>query len=439
MTVPPRRPTPLVAALVALTGVLAAAAALVACGTAPAAPPITVHGRVALVTGFDVPLAGVLVHVQGTTTTTDADGRFVIADVRPPYTVILGSGGTQPWVHAYEGLTTPTPTLSPHAVIYVLLTPTAFQRGTIEGSLSNPLIAGRRIELCAVGLAGVQAYGCDTLEAGEQAYSIDVAWREPGPVNVRLYALQYLVDADDRPTAVLSNGWVDRVVTNGATFTQAVPSGAAPASNALAGAIQAGGGITPGAFVRVRTEGAYVLPVYSGSLDGGVLDFQAPSYADPEVMVSTYAAFQATGGLTFAWSAVDPTRPFTVSVPAPPQLLEPADGATGADASTVFRALGGPAGARTFSWSPRQGQTGPTVSLTTMQNQARVPDVALVGQAWPVGGQYDWSVAVVAAPDLATAAAFPAIGIEFFFGTGIGQQGTGAVAFTAERQVDLAP
>jgi len=436
MTVPLRHRSPrpftlsIALACIALT--------LVACGAEPT-PPIDVHGRVALVTGFDVPLAGVIVHIQGQTSTTDADGRFSIADVRPPYTVVLGSGGMQPWVHAYEGLTTPTPTLSPAAVIYAFMMPTAFHRATIEGSLSNPLIPGRRIELCAVGLGGVRAYGCDTLEAGDQSYSLSVLWRETGPVSVRLYALQYQIDGDDRPTAVLTGGWVDRVVSDGATLTQAVPSGAAPASQALEGTILAGGGLVPGAFVRVRTEGVYVLPIYSGALAGGVLGFQAPLYADPEIMVATAASFPATGGTTFAWGPADPTRPFTLTVPAPPQLLEPADGVGGVGAGTVFRTLGGPAGARTFAWSPDQGQTGPVVSLTTMQNQARLPDVALVGQALPAGGQYTWSAAVMAAPDLATAAAFPAIGIEYFFGTGIGLEGTGAVALAAERAFDLAP
>lgn len=437
MTVPPRRPSRCVVAIAALTFVLAATL-LVACGTAPV-PPITVQGRVALVTGIDVPLAGVLVHIQGTTTTTDANGRFTVANVRPPYTVILGSGGTQPWVHAYEGLTAPSPTLSPHAVIFALTSPTTFLSATIQGSLSNPLIAGRRIELCAVGLAGVRAYGCETLEAGDQTYTLDVVWRDPGPVTVRLYAIQYQVDLDDRPTAVLSNGWVDRVVTDGMTLTQAVPSGAAPVSNALDGAIQAGGGLVAGAFVRVRTEGVHVLPVYSGVLAGGVLDFQVPLYVDPSILVATYAAFVATGGVTFAWSVVDPTQPFTVSVPAPPQLLEPVDGATGVGSGSVFRALGGPAGARTFTWSPDLGQNGPVVSLTTLQNQARLPDVSPVGQAWPAGGHYTWSVAVVGVPDLATAAAFPAIGIEFFFASGLGLEGSGAVALAQKRAFDLAP
>lgn len=436
MTVPLRRrpPRPVVRAVV----LGCVAAALVACGAEPT-PPITVQGRVAFVSGFDVPLAGVLVHVQGTTTTTDADGRFTVTDVSVPYTVILGSGGTQPWVHAYEGLATPTPTLSPHAVIYALMSPTSFHRATIEGTLLNPLIPGRRIELCAVGRAGVQAYGCDTIDPGDQDYEVDVVWREAGPVTVRLFAIQYQVDTEDRPTAVLSNGWVDRVVTDGATLTQAVPSGAAPAADWLEGAIQAGGGIVAGAFVRVLIEGAYVLPLYTGSLAGGVLDFRAPFFADPELMVATYAAFPATGGMTFAWQAVDPTRPFTVAVPAPPQLLQPADGAAGVGPDTLFRVLGGPAGARTFSWAPEQGQTGPVVTLTTMQNQARLPDVAAVGQSVPAGGQYVWSAAVVTAPDLASAAAFPASGIELFFASGIGLEGTGAVALSDQRAFEFAP
>ena len=438
MTVPPRRPSPRRLAIAARSVFfVAATAALVACGTAPA-PPITVQGRVALVTGFDVPLAGVIVHIQGQTTTTDADGRFTVVDVHAPYTVVLGSGGANPWVHAYEGLTSSTPVLSPHAVIFALLSPTVFRTATVVGSLSNPLIPGRRIELCAVGLSGVEAFGCDTLEAGEQSYSVEIRWRESGSVTVRLHAIQYQVDGEDRPTAILSNGWVDRVVTDGATLTQAVPSGAAPASSALQGSIQAGGGVAPGAVVRVRTEGVYVLPVYMGALAGGALEFRAPLYADPDVMVATYATFLATGGVTFAWHAADPTQPFTVAVPAPPQLLEPVDGAVSVGSGTLFRALGGPAGARTFTWSPDAGQTAPVVSWTTLQSHARLPDVSVVGQAWS-SGPYTWSLAVVAAPDLATAAAFPAIGIEYFFGTGFGLEGTGAVALAAERAFDLAP
>jgi hypothetical protein len=76
-------------------GVGLLAVVLVGCPSTvdPPATTITVEGLVLASEG--TPLAGVLVHAQGELTTTEADGGFRLEGIEPPYTLTLGSGGTE--------------------------------------------------------------------------------------------------------------------------------------------------------------------------------------------------------------------------------------------------------------------------------------------------------------------------------------------------------
>ena len=69
-----------------------------------------VHGRVVGPTG--VALSGLSVGIGETTAVTDADGRFSIPGVVPPYDVNVVLAETRLYVGRYEGLTRPDPTLT---------------------------------------------------------------------------------------------------------------------------------------------------------------------------------------------------------------------------------------------------------------------------------------------------------------------------------------
>jgi hypothetical protein len=133
-----------------------------------------------------------------------------------------------------------------------------------------------------------------------------------------------------------------------------------------------------------------------------------------------------------------------VLVPAPPQLLAPPDGATDVTTQTIFGAVGGPGGARTFRWYPDLGQSGPQVLLSTASGSVTIPDPAAVGLPLPAAGAYRWSVIGTTAADadgLADPSYGEALGYLSFaeHGGGPGFSADGAYVLRNPRSFALAP
>jgi len=116
----------------------------------------------------------------------------------------------------------------------------------------------------------------------------------------------------------------------------------------------------------------------------------APLLASRPLAVSATAGFAAGGGI--AWAAVDPSAPFTLEVPAPPQPLAPVDGAEGVTGATPFTLAGDASRMHEFSWTRVGGGETLSVTLLTRRTSVTLPDLTPVNLAWTPGATYAWTV-----------------------------------------------
>jgi len=378
---PSLRATPWLAAIAALL--------LAACGTPPA-PTVTVHGR--LVMGPDVPIAGALVHAQGKLVTSDAEGHFVLTGVSTPYTLTVASTAAPAWAHVVEGLASAAPVVAPPVPNAPWLGPGAYLSARISGATpnTNPLPPGQRLELVVEGIDAL-VLGRARVGAGDAAFDLDALWWTPGDVDVLLHALLLQVDAGDRPIGVLGYGSVPLTLAPNATVAQIAPSGPPPATVDLQGVVAVpGGGALERLAIGLSLDGSSILPLVSGVPGGTSIGFVAPLLASRPLAVSATAGFPAGGGI--AWAVVDPSAPFTLEVPAPPQPLAPVDGAEGVTGATAFTLVGDPDRVHEFGWRRVGGGESLSVTLLTRRTSVTLPDLTPVNLAWTPGATYAWTV-----------------------------------------------
>ena len=426
-----RRRAPARAAVAISVSLLAAL--LVACPNTVAPPAtITVDG---VVLGIDgVPLAGVLVYAQGELTTTGADGAFRLEGITAPYTLTLGSGGTEGWVHAYEGLTATAPLLVPTGP--ALDGYTAGIQGALLGIGALP-----DDEIVSVGVEGTSApvlgYGGAT--GSGASYGGVAFWRTPGTqAPARVHALRIQVDAQGSPLAYFGYDVRDVMLVDGAITTADVQLNLPVADARLEGTVTvASGGVATGTRVLARFGASYALPFYGGPA-ATVLSLPAPDVGDGSVVVVAEAGYPH--GTTLAWTSVPVGPAFAFEAPTPPHLLAPAPNAAGVTAATEFRAEGGPAGGRLFVWYPVAASDGPRLALTTAADTARIPDVTPLGLTLVAGGRYEWRVHALAAENYEAATSVPAVyGAIFMFGALGAIPQDGAIASSTVRTMTLAP
>jgi hypothetical protein len=416
--------------------VLAVAFALVGC-PGPGAPIVTidVEGRVVAFDG--TPLAGVLVHADGELTATRADGTFTLEGVASPYTLTLGRGDAEPWLHVYEGLTSPTPILAPTVDIGQLVTFRGFATGTVWGG--GQLASDQVLVVCAEGRL-FEVQGCGRAEGGDTSYTTVAFWSGGAVAPVRLHALRMRVDALGRPTAYLGYEIHEADLVHEATTTvNVLPLGAVSASRFHGTIVPAGGGMLLASSAWIRLDEDLALPFFTQTPGAGYLDMNAPRLGDGSAVVTAFADHPT--GWAFGWLTTPIAQEFELRLPEPPSLLGPVDGALGITAATEFRAIGGPNGAKQFRWSPQSGVGGPAVSLTTARDAVRLPDPTVLGFAFVPGGTYDWLVAGVAADGLDAAAGVPLLHwLYVMYGWGLfDMPEAGAIATSLTRTVTLAP
>lgn len=397
-------------------------------------PPttITVEGQV--LTGEGTPLAGVLVHAQGALTTTESDGGFRLEGIEPPYTLTLGSGGTDAWVHAYEGLTSAAP----------LLIPTGPAYGGYIGSITGSLLGIGALpadELVFVGVEGIAApvlaYG--GAQGGGSSYSAFATWLRPGATaQARLHALRIRLDTEGRPLAYFGYDDPEVTLVAGAIAKADVLLNQVVPNSRLEGTVGvAGGGVLSETQLVARFGASYGLMFYAGPASAA-MNVPVPEIGDGSVVAVAEATF--AHGTTLAWASVPIGPAFALDVPAPPQLLAPVAGATDVSGATEFRVLGGPTGGRLFVWEPLAAADGPRMALTTAADTARIPDVTPLGLALVPGGRYSWRVHALAAENYLAAVSVPAIDRSTLI---CGVLGTvpqdGAIATTSSRSMTLAP
>jgi hypothetical protein len=416
--------------------VVAAALALVGC-PGPGAPVVTIDVEGQVVAYDGTPLAGVLVHADGELTATGVDGTFTLEGVASPYTLTLGGGDTEPWVHAYEGLTSATPVLAPHADASQLFNSVGYVTGTVWGG--SQLASDQVLVVCVEGRV-FPAHGCGRADGGDTTYTAPAFWSGGAVAPVRVHALRMRVDALGRPSAYLGYETHDADVGHEASTTvDVLPLGGLDASRFHGTIVPAGGGALVWSGAWVRLDETLGLPFFTQAPGAGYLDMNAPHLGDGNALVAAHADHPT--GWAFAWLTTPILQVFDLRLPEPPSLLGPVDGALGVTAATEFRAIGGPTGAKQFRWSPDAGVGGPVVSLTTVSDVARMPDPTVLGFHLVPGGAYTWYVSGVAGEDLDAAAGVPVLPWLYaaFAGDLLGLTDAGAIATSLTRTVTLAP
>jgi hypothetical protein len=394
---------------------------------------ITVTGRV--VANDGVPLAGVRVFAQGELVVTDDDGDFVLDGITVPYTLMVGSLGSEPWAHVYEGLTAASLVLAP-------LTPEPpLVGGLVRGRVWNggTLPADQRVVVGVEGRA-FDVFGLGQAPGGDTEYAAQAFWRGSVNAPVRLHALRMQVEADGRPIDFLGyDASVETTLVNGVVVeADVLPWGPIGNSRFLGSIIPAGGGVLNVTAFAVRLSDAFFLPLFWTMPGLGAVEFAVPDVATGSGAVLVYATAAFPEGSTNLWVTLPVMQEFELRLPAPPLALEPAAGASGVDDRTVFRATGGPSGGRVFRWEPTGATGGPIVALSTTRDAVTLPDLGALGLAFVRGGTYLWATGVVEAGDLASAAEIPPAGLLWLFGSP-GMPERVVVAWSKERSVTLAP
>jgi hypothetical protein len=395
---------------------------------------IDVEGQVVAYDG--TPLSGVLVHADGELTATRSDGTFTLAGVASPYTLTLGGGDPDPWVHAYQGLTSAAPVLAPNAVVNLALT-----SGLVTGSVwgGSQLASDQVVVVCVEGRV-FPVRGCGRADGGDVNYYATAGWSGGAVAPVRVHALRMRVDALGRPITYLGYETHEAdLLSEASTTVDVLPLGALDASRFHGTIVPAGGGVLLWSGAWVRLDEDLSVPFFTQMPGAGYLDMNAPHLGDGSAFVA--ANVDHPTGWVLGWLTTPITEVFDLRLPEPPSLLGPVDGTLGVTAATEFRAIGGPSGAKEFSWSPLTGVGGPVVSLTTASDAVRLPDPTVLGFEFVPGGAYDWRVSGVAADGLDAAAAVPtlhwmyAIYLRDLFDL----PEAGAVATSLTRTVTLAP
>lgn len=361
-------------------------AALAACAQPPGSGRLDVEGMV--VGLLDEPVAGVHVSIGGVTTTTDADGRFVVPNVEVPYDLVVYHHGAQSFAHVFVGMTRANPTILPSGAIELSF---AYPSGAIEGTLPAPLAVGERAVICAEGLA-IRTFGCDVLDDPTvDEYELTVGWATGASANVRLHALLAEVGAQGYPTGYVGYGTTTGSVSDGGTSVLDVAAYTPmPGTVPISGTIAAPLGLSIGAVLgAVRLSDDYVLPVFW--TDGGGPTFDAVMPGIGEATYQVIALADGPIGASIAWlTDVDGGEPLEITLPAPLVHVSPPGDSTGITSATPFTVAGAPGLARTFVF--RHETIDFAIAVTTMADTVTIPSLGALGFGLPAGAEFTWSV-----------------------------------------------
>lgn len=352
---------------------------------------LTVDGTVQALLGDG--FAGATVAIQGVTDTTDANGAFSISGVSVPYDVAVGTPyGSGSAGHLFVGMTSPNPVLTPYGALAVSGDPGYYPEATVAGDLSAPVPVGSEAKVCLEG-ATVAIYGCDTVHAGNTAYSISAMWADGGAVSFTLHALVSQLDANDLPTGYDGYGTATGSVTDGGTTTVNVTVGAAPATSNLTLTMNPPAGLPADEFAAGAELGStFTMPVFdTNSAPAASITVPVPQFGG--VTYGAYAVGRAPSGSgsSLAWKRRLPASgTATFNLDAPATLIAPADGATGigtGDTLEISSTGGSPV---TFIVSSYPDDS--FLLVTTMDNAITIPDLTTVGVTLHGATTYTWGV-----------------------------------------------
>lgn len=357
---------------------------------------LSITGRVEGMLGL--PLSGLPVSSQGASVFTDANGEFTLDGLAVPYDLAVSTAVSSGGLHVFEGMTSTTPVVSPFFSL-LLLSPSNVT--TVDGDVIGgaALAANEVVVVCLEGI-DVVVIGCDRLTSGDTAYAVTANWFAPGDATVRVHALYFTLGGDGTPAAYQGYDTFETVISGGGPTNQDLTFEPVAAQSVTATIAPAVGVTLSGTLSYARFGPNLAMPLFQTVAPDTDIDVLMPAL--PGMTYDFVAGASGASGSSLAWLRGVDTDGGTMTVPAPAQLLAPADAQVGVNLTTTFSAStdGGP---QTFYWTP--SGAGPQFALTTMRTAVRLPDPALGGFAFPDGADYGWLVTGIGGTDVDDAAA----------------------------------
>jgi hypothetical protein len=352
----------------------------------------TIDVRGVVVSDAGIPLAGAAVGIPGVgSTSTAADGSFVLAGVTPPYDigVSMPSSGMAVFYQSVRSATPRVPLLGGSPVKQI-----GHVSGTITGGESYPQLPNHRTQVC---LEADTTFGqAPSTVSSTGAYTAELAWGDSTTIAALLRGMQTIVDpTTGAPISYTAIGVDDVTVTAGQTI-----------ANKELGLIGAGQATLTG---TVSVPPGYAL---SGkSLRWGCLDlvdddgaatsfsYATPSGIGANLMLEVRAQSGAAEATMRRSRLLPDATAVSVAVPAAPVPVSPTANATEVDASTaVFSWSGTTQGVYVFAL--KDAAAYPTLAtllvVITPATSMRLPDSALVGVPVPRGAALAWEIGTVA-------------------------------------------
>jgi hypothetical protein len=367
---------------------LAAVSFLAACGGGRGPAPVIVVSGV-IVDLFGNPAPGITVSVAEQSTVSDANGRFSLPNVSPPYVLTAVSVRANEAV-IYEGLTRSDPT------IQWLQSLSSFDRrgeilGTIDGGVPIDALTNLVITFRAPEAQGPPGYLLTTTTT----YALPVAWNGPQTITGSVRALE-VTRLRGLPTAFpgyavrIGVPIPDGVNTPGVDLPLTPPSvGSIGGAYSLpAGYSFLGKGVAlgfgDGAFIGVGFD------------DGQELDFSytLPFNIDATAMVGASAT--GPGGVVVGRQETGIAVGATGLVLALPQgapIIGPTDGTTSVDGQTEFSWNAFPGGIFTVDFIAAHGD--PNFRVVTRATRTTIPQIPSLPLP-AVPSQYEWNVSAAA-------------------------------------------
>jgi len=371
--------------------ILAAVSFIAACGGGRGPAPAIVVSGVILDLSSGTPVPGITVSIAQQSTVSDANGRFSLPNVPPPYVLTAVSVDAELAV-IYEGLTRSDPTIQ-----WLRSRPSEMpvnRQGEILGTIDGgvPIDALTSIQF-AFGAPGAR-----TLLPGHfptpTTYDVTVFWNGPQTITGSVHALE-VTRIGGLPTAFPGYAVHTDVPISDGVNTPGVDLPLMPPSvGSIGGAyrLPAGYSFVSKGVKLVFGDGAWFW-VAGDDGQGTDFNFTLPVNIDATATIFTQATGPGGVGVT-RWDtgiAVGTTG-LVLALPQGAPIIGPVDGTTLVDGQTEFSWNAFPGGIFIVDFTTSNG--GPSIYMVTQATRTTIPQIPSLPLA--AGNQYHWNVTGVA-------------------------------------------
>jgi hypothetical protein len=364
---------------------------LTGCGnnsTNPVNQNITVNGKLIDFTGNGV--QGATVVINGTTTTSGADGSFSISNIKTPYDLKIVSGGAKGII--YKGLTTANPI--------------AYAFGVITTPNSSVLTVSVPFGYLSIGQEAIVTF-TDTTKVQSSNYIIspgnstnfNVVWS--GNMTLAGKVLVLVASLNGSGNISGYNHYAEKTFTlNNAT--PSTVSFAASDFTVIPGSATVSGTIIAPAGYSGTTSSVYLGYTPGSALNTGVLidglNGSGFSFLVPTGLTTSFKLFVrgnsngvGTENTTKFMTVVSPSSSNTITLDPVPALSTPVDNAVGVDTNTIFTysSISG-TGIYILSATPMAGTKG--FFVFTSDISATLPNFSAYGLLLGPSTIYRWEV-----------------------------------------------